>query len=121
MISRCTNPKSSSWDHYGAIGISVCNRWLNSFENFLADMGETTSDLSLDRIDVYGNYEPGNCRWATWKQQRENQRKIAPCACPNCGYVFTPIRKRSQLAKMAREKCGFGEERRRWRRRMMKY
>lgn len=74
MIQRCTNPKRHDWKRYGAIGVSVCDRW-RSFENFLADMGETAPNLSLDRYpDPSGNYEPSNCRWATTLEQRHNRR-----------------------------------------------
>jgi hypothetical protein len=74
MIKRCTNPKTIRFNEYGGRGISVCDRWLNSFENFLSDMGEKPPGLSIDRIDNDGNYEPGNCRWATVEQQNNNQR-----------------------------------------------
>lgn len=68
MRGRCKNPNNDKYKWYGAIGIKVCDRWTNSFENFLADMGEkTTPKHSLDRINVHGNYEPTNCRWATQK------------------------------------------------------
>ena len=74
MHTRCTNPKQRAWKHYGGRGIRVCERW-NSFENFLADMGrKPTSQHSIDRIDVNGNYEPLNCRWATPVQQVRNRR-----------------------------------------------
>lgn len=72
---RCFNPNSKFYYNYGGRGISMCDRWKNSFENFLADMGYAPSSKhSIDRIDVNGNYEPGNCRWATDKQQGQNKR-----------------------------------------------
>lgn len=73
--TRCLVPTNKDFKYYGARGISVCDRWLNSFENFLVDMGNRPKGLTLDRINTYGNYEPGNCRWATWHEQRVNQRK----------------------------------------------
>jgi hypothetical protein len=76
MIQRCTNSKVDSYRYYGALGIQVCERWRN-FEAFLEDMGEKPDGLTLDRIDVSGDYEPGNCRWATWREQRVNQRRMA--------------------------------------------
>lgn len=77
MKQRCTNPKSGQFHNYGARGITISPRWVNSFENFLADMGERPEGCSLDRIDVNGNYEPGNCRWATASQQCRNTRVVA--------------------------------------------
>lgn len=74
MLTRCTNPKSDHWHSYGGRGVVVCERWLESFENFLADMGECPSELTLDRKEVDGNYEAGNCRWATDDEQANNKR-----------------------------------------------
>lgn len=74
MISRCYNDKNESYQYYGAKGIKVCDRWLESFENFLADMGEKPSENhSIDRINVFGNYEPSNCRWADKLEQENNK------------------------------------------------
>jgi len=73
MRERCRNPKNKKFQHYGARGISVAARW-NSFENFLADMGEAPPGLTLERDDVNGNYEKDNCRWADQKTQQNNRR-----------------------------------------------
>jgi hypothetical protein len=74
MRTRCSRSYGNAWKYYGARGIKVCDRWLDSFENFLEDMGERPDGKTLDRIDVDGNYEPGNCRWATPKEQSANRR-----------------------------------------------
>lgn len=75
MKQRCNNPKQRAYKNYGGRGIAVCPAWLHSFENFLVDMGERPAGMTLDRIDPDGNYEPGNCRWATDSMQRRNKRK----------------------------------------------
>lgn len=75
MIQRCHNPASTNYHNYGARGITVCDRWRASFDNFLADMGGKPSDKhSIDRLDINQGYSPDNCRWATTREQSLNKR-----------------------------------------------
>lgn len=71
---RCFNPNHRYYADYGGRGITMCESWKNSFESFYEDMGPAMPDQSLDRVDVNGNYEPGNCRWADAKTQAQNRR-----------------------------------------------
>ena len=74
MINRCYNPKRKGYKYWGGRGISVCQRWLDSFEDFREDVGERpTSKHSIDRIDNGGNYEPGNVKWSTRKEHNINR------------------------------------------------
>ena len=80
MRQRCRDPNHSCYKNYGAKGISVCDQWRSSFETFLRDMGpRPTPKHSIDRVDPFGNYEPSNCRWASFEQQQNNRA--------NCSYV----------------------------------
>lgn len=117
MIGRCNNPRDPGWHHYGGRGIAVCDRW-KSYANFLADMGEATSGLSINRIDNNRGYEPENCRWATLAEQSRNTRrtkKITVCgvemvlkdACRHYGLMYTDIFRRSKRYNIAASEAFF--------------
>lgn len=76
MKTRCYNHRNPNYARYGAKGVRICQRWLDSFDAFVDDMGPRPDGASIDRIDVYGDYEPDNCRWASRLTQASNTRRI---------------------------------------------
>lgn len=89
MLLRCTNEKHIAYKSYGGRGIKVCDAWKDSFEQFFQDMGKRPSKShTLDRIDPNGHYEPGNCRWATYKEQGRNKRETIMIPHPKSGVVM---------------------------------
>jgi hypothetical protein len=79
MRNRCLSKNPILIKNYSGRGIIICERWLNSFENFMIDMGEKPkSEYTLERVNNDGNYEPNNCKWATWNEQRKNKRLKKP-------------------------------------------
>ncbi len=93
MKQRCENPNNTAYHRYGGRGIKVCDRW-QDFDNFLSDMGDPYDWQSLDRLDNDGDYEPGNCRWATTQEQQNNLRS---------NRLFTHDGKTQTLAQWARD------------------
>jgi hypothetical protein len=115
MKQRCGNPRATNYASYGGRGIRVCDRWVRSFADFIEDMGSRpSSDHSIDRIDTNGNYEPGNCRWATRSEQQQNQRKsfavrglsqTVEFDCSVCGARVTRDRKRAARSTTCSHRC----------------
>jgi len=99
MLHRCENPRATGYRYYGARGIKVCEQW-HDFENYYADIMRLIGpcprpNMSLDRIDNDGDYEPGNVRWATSLQQSKNSRTPGSSRRNWTGTGLTPIRSRS--------------------------
>lgn len=88
MKRRCLSPRYKRYAQYGGRGIKICDRWLgpDGFPNFLADMGKRPQGLTLDRVNVDGNYEPGNCRWATNLEQQRNRQPTGPRKTNTSGF-----------------------------------
>lgn len=95
MKRRCYNHNDRSYRNYGGRGIKVCDRWINSFQNFLEDMGCKPDGCSLDRINPDKDYSPENCRWATNRQQQRNRRnnRREPCIVEWEGKYYVQVEK----------------------------
>ena len=106
MLNRCNNHSCQAYKHYGGRGITVCERWLK-VENFIADMGERPKRITIERIDNDGNYEPGNCCWATYTIQLRNQRITPRNKTGVRGVSWIKERKRYRVDIMTHGKSSF--------------
>jgi hypothetical protein len=91
MKQRCLNPNAKQFKDYGGRGINVCDRWLHSFDNFIADMGEPPPSMSIERIDNNANYSPENCKWATRNEQQRNQRRTRKVTIEGESYLVAEL------------------------------
>lgn len=98
MKERCLNPQNKDYKNYGGRGIAVCDRWLNSFENFLADMGEKPRGFTIERIENNGNYEPGNCKWIPRREQNKNKRSVKYYILDGKEYNLTELSEKLGIA-----------------------
>lgn len=96
MHDRCRLPAMGNFESYGGRGVKVCDEW-QSFSRFLADMGARPIGTTLDRIDVNGNYEPANCRWATTSQQQNNRRNNRTLTLAGCAMTYAQWERRMGL------------------------
>lgn len=111
---RCTNPNYPSYEQYGARGITMCARWLDSFENFLADMGTRPAGKTLDRKDNDGPYDPENCRWAKPSEQSRNTSRNVNAVVDGAKRCVTDLAAESGVSRNAltrRLKAGWPVER----------
>jgi hypothetical protein len=104
MKNRCYNPDLKEYKYYGKRGIKVCDRWLNSFANFIKDMGIRPKNKQIDRINNDGNYEPSNCRWSTPKQNVHNNSRTIK---DNYEYANISRQYKYQLRKKRQDKCQY--------------
>jgi len=115
MKARCLKSTHKNWTNYGGRGITVCQRWLDDFQNFWNDMSTGYQDgLTLERINNSGNYEPGNCKWATRKEQNNNTRANVIIPTPWGPMTVAQAGDRVEVSARAiawRKRKGWSEER----------
>ena len=114
---RCTSEKHPAWQHYGGRGITMCDRWKESFWNFLEDMGPRPDGLELDRIDNDGNYEPGNCRWITPSENNRNKYRAIPLPKSKGKKAITG-REKAKVKKLGKIEKRYQERLIRWKARI---